>query len=449
MRRRVGWGWLGLVWMGAWAGVGVAPTEGAASWTLERVLEVARTNSPDVRIARARLAGARAMEEQAGSMVWPVFRVEAGYGVTDQPMRAFGSILNQRAFASDLDFNRVPATDNLNVRGTVEMPLYTGGRLAADREAARARLAASELSVEAVRRTLAFEVERTFYAVQKARALEGAAVSAVRAYEAHAEVARRREGAGTLLRAEVLDMEVRLAQAREDEARVRHGRMLTVQALRMLLGMERDAEGFEVSDEAGEDVMAEGVGEGGRPELMAAELQVDAAAAQVKAARAGHRPRVSVVGAVDYDHGWRWDGGGDSYTAGVVVQWDLWDGRLTRGKVREAEAAREEAQEEARRWRLALALELEQARLALTDAEERLAVTATVVARAEESAALTRARFEQGLALASQVTDAETMLTAARVRRVEAEADRRVARAALRRAMGTMEETGNEQGREP
>jgi outer membrane protein TolC len=416
---------------------------GGEAWTLERVLEVARTNSPDVRIARARLAGARALEEQAGSMAWPVFRVEAGYGVTDQPMRAFGSILNQRAFSSDLDFNRVPATDNLNLRGTVEMPLYTGGRLAAGRESARAMLAASELSAEAVRRTLAFEVERTFYAVQKARALERAAISAVRAYEAHADVARRREGAGTLLRADVLDMEVRLAQAREDESRVRHGRMLTVEALRMLLGMERGEEGFEVSDEAGEDGVEEGGREGRRPELLAAELQVDAAAAQVKAARAGHRPRVSVVGAVDYDHGWRWDGGGDSYSAGVVVQWDAWDGRLTRGRVREAEAAREQAEEEARRWRLALAFELEQARLALADAEERLVVTATVISRAEESATLTRSRFEQGLALASQLTDAETTLTAARVRRAEAEADRRVARAALRRALG-MEETRKE-----
>jgi hypothetical protein len=49
---------------------------------------------------------------------------------------------------------------------------------------------------------------------------------------------------------------------------------------------------------------------------------------------------------------------------------------------------------------------------------------------------VTRARFSQGLALATQLIDAETALTAARVRRAEAEADERIAVAALRKALG-------------
>ncbi|HRZ39207.1 MAG TPA: TolC family protein, partial [Candidatus Paceibacterota bacterium] len=48
----------------------------------------------------------------------------------------------------------------------------------------------------------------------------------------------------------------------------------------------------------------------------------------------------------------------------------------------------------------------------------------------------TRARFEQGLCLASQLLDAETARTSARVRPAEAEADRRIAIAALRKALG-------------
>ena len=55
---------------------------------------------------------------------------------------------------------------------------------------------------------------------------------------------------------------------------------------------------------------------------------------------------------------------------------------------------------------------------------------------ASESEKLTRERFEGGLALAAQLIDAETALTAARVRRAEAESDRWTAVAALRRALG-------------
>ena len=52
-----------------------------------------------------------------------------------------------------------------------------------------------------------------------------------------------------------------------------------------------------------------------------------------------------------------------------------------------------------------------------------------------ESANLTRARFDQGQSLAAQLMDAETALIAARVRRAEAQADQRIAVAALRKAL--------------
>jgi outer membrane protein TolC len=85
--------------------------------------------------------------------------------------------------------------------------------------------------------------------------------------------------------------------------------------------------------------------------------------------------------------------------------------------------------------RLALDLEVEQARLDLKAANERLAVMQQVVSQAAESAGLTRARYEQGAALATQLMDAETALVSARVRRAEAEADQRIAVAALRKAL--------------
>jgi outer membrane protein TolC len=83
-----------------------------------------------------------------------------------------------------------------------------------------------------------------------------------------------------------------------------------------------------------------------------------------------------------------------------------------------------------------LDLEVEQARLDLKAANERLEMTQQAVSQAAESATLTRARFEQGAALATQLMDAESALVGARVRRAEAEADQRIALAALRKAVG-------------
>src|SRR5205814_1755308 len=101
----------------------------------------------------------------------------------------------------------------------------------------------------------------------------------------------------------------------------------------------------------------------------------------------------------------------------------------------EARANLDSARQEQRKLRLAIDLEVQQAQLQLKAATERLAVTEQAVSQAQESASLTRARFEQGMALSTQVMDAETALLGARVRRAEAQADQRISIAALRKAM--------------
>jgi outer membrane protein len=89
-----------------------------------------------------------------------------------------------------------------------------------------------------------------------------------------------------------------------------------------------------------------------------------------------------------------------------------------------------------RKTTLGISLEVEQARLAHADAIERLAVSAQAVAQAEESAALTRARFEKQAVLTADLIGAESRLIEARLRRTIAESDERLAVVNLRRALG-------------
>jgi outer membrane protein TolC len=423
-----------LVWLYGGVCAAALAASGAEPWTFERVLRHALTNSPDARIALHRIAAAEGAARQADAALWPTVQLESSYAYTDNPMRAFGAILNQRQFSPFLDFNDVPGADNFNVRAGLVYPLYSGGRTAAGREASQAGALAARHGADAVRDALAFEVARTFHTTQKARAFVQATSAGVEAFATNAGLAQRRFQAGALLKSELLDVEVRLAQAREDLVRARNAHALSIRALRNLLGIEGGD--FEVDGTAVEVPIPAGESPGRRAELSAAAERERSGEAEVRSARGGYRPRVSLVGVADYDHGWRFNGGGDSYTAGAVVQWDVWDGQLTRARVSQARAGLDAVREETRKLRLAVDLEVEQARLALAGATERLQVTATAIEQASESVALTRSRFEQGLALAAQLIDAETALTAARVRRAEAEADRQIAIAALRRALG-------------
>ncbi len=420
-------GFLGLLLTCSLAG------SAAERWTLERALDYALAHNPDVRLAQQRIAVAQAGLEQANSAFWPRLQLQSSYTRADNPMLVFGSILNQRSYTPSLNFNGVPDVDNLNARGIVTVPLYAGGRNVAGRQAAKATAESAKQERAAVRNALGFEVSRAFHTVLKTRQFIQATEAAVSSFETNRFFAQRRLDGGTLLKSDVLDIEVRLAQAHEDRVRARNANTLAELALRNLLGIE---EGEFTVDDTVPVVTAPNAGDlARRPELAAARARGDAAEAQVRGSRSGYQPRISAFGSLDYDYGWVTGGDGKSYTAGVMAQWDLWDGFSTRAKVREAKANLESAHEEQRRLRLALKLEVEQARLNLNTAAERLAVGSKAVEQATESATLTRNRFEQGLALPTQLIDSETALVTARVRRAEAESDQRIAVAALRKAL--------------
>ena len=402
-------------------------------WTLERALDYALTHNPDARIAQQRIDAAEAGLEQADSTFWPQLQVQASYTRTDNPMMVFGDILNQRSYNSSLNFNDVPDVDDLNARGIVTVPLYAGGRNVAGQKAAKADAEAAKQDSAAVRNALAFEVSRAFYTVLKTRQFIQAAEAAVNDFETNLDVAQKRLAGGTLLKSDVLDIEVRLAQSREDLVLAHNANTLAERTLRNLLGIEDG--GFTVADTAPDVSAPDARDFSQRPELAAARDRESAAQAQVRGSKSGYKPRVSAFGSLDHDYGWVTGGDGNSYTAGVMVQWDLWDGFSTRAKTREAGANLESAREEQRKLRLALDLEVEQARLNLDAANERLAVSRKTVEQAEESATLTRNRFDQGLAISTQLIDSETALVAARVRRAEAESDQHIAIAALRKAL--------------
>lgn len=405
----------------------------AETLSLQDALAAAARQNPDARIAAQRILAAQAGIDQANAAFWPRLQLQSSYLRTDNPMQVFGSILNQRSYSARLDFNNVPDMDNLNGKALLTMPLYTGGATRANRDAARADALAAKWDAQAVRNALEFEVTRAYFTVLKGGEFVRASEAAVQGFEANVALARKRFDAGAALRTDVLDLEVKRAQALEDVARSRNAHRIASRILGNLLGLETE---IAVAGPVELKIPAVPSGVSERPEIRAAAQREKSASERVRQARSGYFPLVSAFGSVDQDYGWRNDHGSGSYTAGVLAQWNLWDGKLTRAKARQAQAELETSREQARKTRLAAGLEVETARLELDTAEARLAVTREAVAQAEESAVLTRKRYEQGAGLSAQVIDAETSLLTARVRRIEAEADRNLAIAALRQALG-------------
>lgn len=411
----------------------------AETWTLDRAVATALERNPDARSARARADGAQALVDQAQSAWQPQVTLSGRYTATNSPMVAFGSILNQRAFSPGLDFNRPGVIDNLNATGTVTYNLYAGGRATAARTAARAGAEAAELDLQTARQRLATEVVRAALNLRKAREAVTAVAGGTRTYEAAVSVARARFEAGQLLKADLLSLEVQLAQTRESLSAARHAAALAARAFQFTLGLEPPAETVElVNDDPAlaRLTVPDTTDFRRRSELLGLQARVRAAEAAVDVARSGRRANVNAFAGYQYDQGWKLARHGDGWMTGLSVDLNVFDGGQTAGKVRQSSAELTQAREQLRKAELGIGLEVEQARLAHADAAERLQVSARAVGQATESAALSRARFEKESLLSADLIGVESRLLEARLRRTIAEADERLALVELRRALG-------------
>jgi outer membrane protein len=413
---------------------GVGPAQDAPRpLPLPEAIQLALKNNPDLATAQQRVKAARAGLQQADSALLPHVRVSESYVGSDNPVQAFMMTLNQRQFTMNTDFNHPPDTDNLGTKVLAQWSLYDGGTSFANRQAAKLNSEAAAQTFDAARNDLVFEVARTYYTVNKARQFVLAAEAAVASMEANVTLASNRFAAGQALKTDLLDAEVRLAESRENQLRARNAEALSETIFRNVLGVGETnnvtAGPWTVISEAAAPAPTV------RPEVLAAKKAVAAADRQVRAAQGGYIPRLNAFASYDLDSGDA-EAFKNSWLAGVSVDLDVFDGFLTRGKVAEARANLDASREQLRKTELTVALETKQAQLNVDEARARLDTTAKSVAQAEESLQITKERYASGLALLTQVLDAETALTGARQRRAAAEADYLIARAALERALG-------------
>ena len=407
-----------------------------AVWTVQEAVSFALDNSPDVRIVLERIKGAQAAITAAQSAYYPSIGISGGYGRTNNPMYSFGNILNQGQFTSDIDFNHPGISDDLNLTGTIRYRLYNGGSDEAGIRAARAGEKAARFEKDAVNSRLGFEVVRSFYSIVQAEENVLARESALKATELSLQVARARFEEGDLLKADLLSLEVQKSRAAENLIQARHALELARRGFLNLLGLEQGSAEIDTAQQT-EQPVPKKPGYEKRPELAGLDAMLEAAEAEVRKARAGYYPSADIFGSYQVDKGFEFDeGSGNSWMAGVKVNYNLFNGHRTSAEVTRATTKLARIREQRHKLELDFNFEIERASLALKQAEERLQVTQQMVEQAVESARLSRERFKEGVILASDLIEVENRLTDAQVHNLMARASRRIAVADLRRAAG-------------
>lgn len=369
----------------------------------------------------------------------------------DQPVYAFGSRLLQGRFgAADLALPALngPAaiTDHAS-RLHITVPLvHVEGWVAA--RAANQRARAAEAQLTQAELELLAQVERTYGEAQFAN--EGARVAAevVEAARADAERMRSmvRHDAATEL--DALTFEMHLASM-EERAIDAQGAAESAQAtLNQAVGLpmsarprlSTSAESAYADarfDSSGPDLDVDTARVAEHPVVITAEANEAAAEATRRSARARFAP-VLAASADLQSHRSALVGGqhGESWTVGLVLQLNLFNGLQDLAYARAASAGLEAARIDAADAEATVRLRIRRAQLALRSAEARVAVGARGVELARSADELQRHRSERGMSDASQLVHAHTDLLEAELRHLQGLHARHMARVELRVALG-------------
>lgn len=410
-------------------------------WTAEQAVAFAIAGNPDSTIAGKRIEEAEAAAAMSKASDYPLINLASEYGQTNNPMYSFGNILNQGAFDNTIDFNDPGRTDNLQVKAMIQYRLYNGGRDLADREASAALIDISQTDLVAVHQQLGFEVVKTFQAIIQAEKMVTVRDEELAAITAALEVAQARYEAGDLLRQDLLNLELQQSRASENLIQSRHTLELTKRGFLNLLGL-RQGEVVVDPDSGRNQKMPEIIDFKKRHELTRLESQIQAAEAELKKAEGAKLPTVDTFASYQVDSGIVLEEAGNSWMAGVKMNYNLFDGHRTSAQITLTRLKLQELRGVKIKTELALNLEVQQALLDYKQAEERISVTDKMVGVAEEVARLSRERFKEGVILSSDLIDFEMRLSDARARQLAARAGYQVAIANLRRATGLAQFSG-------
>nr|WP_320010026.1 TolC family protein [uncultured Desulfobulbus sp.] len=406
-------------------------------WSVQSAVSYALSHNPDTRAALERIAAADADLKAARSAFYPQLDIGLEYNRTNNPMYSFGNILNQGVFKQkNMDFNDPGTTDSLQAKAMLQYRFYNGGRDQAGVDAAQNLSLASGHQNKATRLQLEYSVVRAFCRIVQAGEVIAARQSALKAMTASLAVARARYDEGSLLQEEVLNLEVQQARAQEQLIRAEHSLRLAQRGFLRLLGLKQGPVVLNPQASPVQEIPGDSSIEN-RAELKALHAQIQMLAAKVRQARGGYKPTADLFGSYQVEKGSTLDeGSGNSWAAGVRLNYTLFNGGRTSAEVERAEAQLREAKEQLHKLELAFNLEKEQALLSLNQEEQRLKVTQKMVRSARESARLSRLRFTEGIVLSSELIETENRLTDALLSHSLARASRKIAIADLRRAVG-------------
>jgi outer membrane protein TolC len=413
--------------------------------TLEEAITRAQGDTPDARALASAIDEAKARIERAESGFWPRVDVSETVQRGNQPVFVFGSLLSQRRFTA-ANF-AIPALNNpdpvTNTRTAValEQPVFDAGLTRLGVEAAKLERDVATAARDTARQDLGFRAAQAFVRVLQLETTVRATDAAVAAAESDRQRARARREVGLVTDADVLAVDVHLADMRQRQIAAAGDVAVERMQLAEAVGLPLTSSVVLVRPAsrpapANEDALVQEA-LAMHPLLRQATVQVQLAENGRRTARAALLPTVGVQG------GWELNGATlgtqqSSWVIGAEVRVNVFRGFADTARMTEARHAHVRATAERERVERRIEVDVRGALAHLSTARAREEAGRAALVQARESQRIIRDRYESGLATVTDVLRAAEATLDAESRATTAETDVILQTLALDRALGRL-----------
>ena len=438
--------WYACLLAALWAGA-ISAEETAPVLTLDKAVSLALEKSPMLNSAKLGVNEASHRQEAARADFFPKLSTGYSYTKLDEPPEMRFVSTQSTPLQSLVMGNKVEVGPGslYQFRAGLVQPLFTGGALFN-----QYRLEQLGVDVAKARRMIAQEdiilnVKAAYFTVLKAEKMRTVAAQAVEQIRSHEQMARNFFEQEMIAKNDLLEARVRLAQARQDLIRADNGVAISKASLNTVLHQDVN-EPVEVADAVTDTPMRMALADcqalalQNRPLLKQIDFTIQQTERGIDLAKSSYFPKSFLV----YNYNLQGDEPGVSGTefqqaaswdVSISLQWTFWEWGKTYHQVGENRVRMQRAQEARKEIVDGINLEVKSAFLETGETYENIGVARDAISQAEENFRIYKERFDQQVATTTDVLDAQTLLSQARMNYNNALCDYNIARAKLEKAV--------------
>jgi len=426
------------------------------SLDLSQAIDMAMENNHDLAISKYKVAEATAGVRSARTNFLPKLKAQAIYTRLDEVPyingSAFGNMFEplQAPFEDLVDKGYLdPSTlaglsgaggggkiyvgddDNYDINLSLQQPIFTGFTLINNLKISNYQKSSAELLGQRTKETVRQQVTQTYWDLLSTRELVNVTQEAIRQLESHVTDLENLLQAGMVIENDLLRAKVALSNARLQDVKVRNGVRLANAALCNLLAADQNTVIIPTEEITVDEVALPPLdtlfrmAKAQRPDFRALDYNVRILGKAKAIKKAAYLPQVALVANYDWKRPNR-EYEPDFYSTwniNLIATLDVFSWGQRHHEIQKVEAQKRQLTELQSQLADYINLEVRQAYLSVQEALQEVDIANLAVTQADENYRVTSANYQAGAMTNSDLLDAQTALTQAKIASIQAKAN--------------------------